>query len=143
MYCKHCDAFLPLYERIGVPTNGTNAGGGLLLLGRMTSFVSRLTTIAAFGSVLGLVACTAPAPVQKKPAPLTDARDEDKEAIRAILKKTFAVPDSAVSPWVTIRGDTAWAYVRADSISTDIARLERRAGSWVYIRIDATAIKND
>jgi hypothetical protein len=96
--------------------------------------------IAIPAFLFSLGACMTAKPVVQRPAPTPQSRS-DTVAIKAVLTKTFSVPDSAVGPWVLIRGDTAWAWVRADSITADLARLERRANAWVYVRIVGSAIK--
>ncbi len=100
--------------------------------------VSRFTGLL---SLVMITACSPPAQSVQSAIPVPQRTLSDTVAVRAALAKRFAVADSEVGEAVAFRGDTAWATVRADSISVHIARVEYRRGAWVYVRIDGTGIR--
>jgi hypothetical protein len=100
-----------------------------------------MESLAALGLIAALATAFLSSPLAGQ-TPADSPAVKDSSAIHLAAAAHYAVPDSVVAQLVTIRGDTAWASVRAAGISLVIARLEHRTGRWLVVSEALHGIRN-
>ena len=86
--------------------------------------------------------CATAPKIESKPSVDSQvSADRDTAVVRKALARALVVPDSMIWSRIVFRGDTAWAMVTVDSLMSHRARLERRGGTWAFIRMDGTGVR--